>query len=170
MCSGKVSSLSWKISPLLQSRTSGGWKKRGQERNGQHPHGRPSFATRTTNWERGDGRSQRQTHVTSRGSKRDGDASRFRAEKIRAGGKWKEFHQNGGSPVWYHQILASGVSKGMIWKLHWIAFLFPTRKMFHGPYSQIQHFWGYSWLWSWENVYQCHNLTYNLFTIFFKLC
>jgi hypothetical protein len=110
-------------------------------------HGRPSFATRTTDWERGDGRSQRRTHVTSRGSKRDGDASWFQAEKIRVGRKWKEFHWNGGSPVWYHQILASGVSEGMIWKLHWIAFLFPTRIMFHGhtliySISEVTHDFG----------------------------
>ncbi len=51
------------------------------------------------------------------GSKRDGDAFRFQAEEIRAGGKWKEFHRNGGSPIWYHQILVSGVSEGMIQKL-----------------------------------------------------
>jgi hypothetical protein len=50
-------------------------------------HGRPSFATRTMDRERGDGRSQRRTHVTWGGSKRDEDASRFQAEKIRAGGK-----------------------------------------------------------------------------------
>ncbi len=31
--------------------------------------------------------------------------------------KWKEFHRNGGSLVWYRLILAAGVPEGMICKL-----------------------------------------------------
>ncbi len=97
---GGISLLSWKISLLLQSWTSRGWKKKGQERSGQHPHSRPSFTTYTTDLERGDCRSQHWIHIMLGGSKsdwhqwRDWDASWVQAEKIQAVGKWKKFHQN----------------------------------------------------------------------------